>query len=50
MSLANVIPLISQAFVARSEVDDATIGEAVLLDVMLHDMIVLLMIGNKSDQ
>ena len=37
---ANIISLISQALVARSEVDDATIGKTVLLDVILHDTVV----------
>ena len=39
--LANNNFLISQALVAIGEVDNATIGEAVLLDVVLHDMVVL---------
>ena len=37
---ANVIFLISQPFVTRGKVDDAAIGEAVLLDVVLHDAVV----------
>ena len=45
--LANVIFLICLALVARSKVDDATIGKAVLLDVVLHDIIVLM--GIDSD-
>ena len=32
--------MISQPFVACNDVDDATIGKAVLLDDVLHDMIV----------
>lgn len=42
MRLINIIFLISETFVARSEEDDATIGEAVLFDVMLHDKVVLM--------
>ena len=38
---ANVIFLINQAIVARSKVDDATIGEAVLFDVVMRDNVVL---------
>ena len=40
MRFFNVIFLICQPFVARCEVDDATIGEAVLFDVVLHDRVV----------
>ena len=47
MRLVYVIFLICQAFVARCEVDDATIGKAVLLDVVLHDMVVL--VGVDTD-
>ena len=39
--------LISQTLVAINEVNDATIGEAVLLDVMLHDKVVL--VGIDAD-
>ena len=35
-----VYPLIGQAFVARSDVDDAAIGETVLHEVVLHDGVV----------
>ena len=39
--------LISKSLVARSEVDDATIGEAMLLYVVLHDKVVL--VGVDAD-
>ena len=42
MRLANDNFLISQTLVAINEVNDAAIGEAVLLDIVLHDMVVLM--------
>ena len=32
--------MISKSFVARQQIDDAAIGEAVLQDVMLHNLVV----------
>ena len=32
--------LISKSFVARQQIDDAAIGEAVLQDVVLHNLVV----------
>lgn len=34
--------LISETLVTRSKIDDATIGEAVFLDVVLHDAVILM--------
>ena len=38
--------LISEALIAISKVDDAAIGEAVLLDVVLHDTIIFMSIDS----
>ena len=38
--------LISHALISVSKVDDATIGEAVLLDVVLHDTIIFMSIDS----
>ena len=38
--------LISEALIAVGKVDDAAIGEAVLLDVMLHDTIIFMSIDS----
>jgi len=41
--------LISKSFVARQQIDDAAIGEAVLQDVVLHNLVVAVSIYTDAN-